>query len=564
MPLTPAPRNAGDLVPLAVTAGLLALALLIALTGGFALDVGGWRLGLRGWIRPAGLCVLLLALPLLRRSRADMQWADYTSDAARTLLLGLALAGIGWWLVYLVDVCGGSDSYGYVSASQRLLAGALIEPEPIASWLPVSDPLYVATPAGYVPAAGGLGTAPTYPLGLPALMALATWLVGSTGPYLVAPVCGCICVLVAARLCAHWYGSLAGWTAASVLAWQPLVATYAKQAMSDIPATMWSLLALWWLREPGGRPLLAGIATGLSFVTRPGGIGVVAVLVAVAGWTTQGRWTRWRWFAVGAVPFALFQAWLQWHLYGSPWMSGYGSVTSLYAGASVIANARIYGLGIVSVYPALWFVGLAAATVVSPGRPMIIGLAMLVLSAIPYLLYFEFDHWETLRFLLPALTALTIASAGGLAKAAQRWKPPAAAIAIVVCASLSVASSLRILADRGVAGTRAAELRYPRVAALLSRTTPENAVIFAAQHSGSIRHYARRQTLRWDVLRVEDLEPALTALEARGLPTYVALEGTETTRFERQFAAPLSERVRRLPAGQVGNVQVWQLEMAAR
>jgi hypothetical protein len=195
---------------------------------------------------------------------------------------------------------------------------------------------------------------------------------------------------------------------------------------------------------------------------------------------------------------------------------------------------------------------------------MIIGVALLVLSAVPYLLYFEFDHWETLRFLLPALTVLTIVSAGGLARAAQLLKPPAAAIAIVLCAALTVVSSLRILEARGVAGTRTAEMRYVRVAELLSRTTPKDAVVFAAQHSGSIRHYAGRHTLRWDVLRAEDLEPAVTALAEHGLAAYVALEGTETTRFEHQFAAPLSGRVRRLPAGQVGNVQIWQLDVPVR
>ena len=115
--------------------------------------------------------------------------SDSTPDIAtlaRLTLVGTMLAGVGYWLLYLVPYCGGSDSYGYVSASRALLDGTLVIQQPIASWLPIPGAIEVATPAGWVPAADGSGIVPAYPLGLPALMALATGVAGPIGPYGVA------------------------------------------------------------------------------------------------------------------------------------------------------------------------------------------------------------------------------------------------------------------------------------------------------------------------------------------------------------------------------------------
>lgn len=543
-------------------AAALALPVVIAAGGGLVVDLGAWRLGLRGWERPALAAAALLLLRLWRSPGAGTGARDARMAlAARLLLMAATLAGIGYWLAFLVAICGGSDSYGYVSASQRLLAGRLIEPEPMAAWLPVPNALAVATPAGYVPAPGG--TAPAYPLGLPALMALATMVAGGVGPYLVAPVCGVVCVVVAWRLANAWYGPLAAWAAAGLIAWNPLVVTYAKQPMSDVAAAMWALLAVWWLRDPGGLPLAAGVATGLSFMTRPGGIGVVAVLAALSLWGRPLRWDRFRAFAIGAVPFACLQAWLQWHLYGSPLASGYGPMSYLFAGQSVWGNLGIYALGLWGVQSVVWFAGLAAAAWLGPRRPLAIALALLAGSAAPYLAYFAFDHWETLRFLLPALVLLTIVAGGGLAGLAARTAPAAAPMVVVVLVGIAAVTGERYLRHHGVRTIRRDEERYPRVAAHLERTTPRDAVILAAQHSGSIRHYGHRQTLRWDLLRAEDLAPVVGALAERGHAVYVVLEGSEGPRFEAQFAAPLA-RMSREGAGHVGNVEIQRLDPPAR
>lgn len=549
----------------AAAAAALGLAGTIAATGGFTVDVLGLRLGLHSWPRVALAGAMVCGVRLWQRRAAATPLATATA-LGRITLAATALASIGYWIAYLTTVCGGSDSYGYVSASRLILAGRLIEPQAIAAWLPVAHPLAVAAPVAYVPAADGTGVAPMYPLGLPVFMAVATLVAGPIGPYLVPPLCGLVCVLLAWRLGTAWYGSGAGWLAAALVAWEPLVVTYAKQPMSDIQATMWTLAAVWWLRHPGGRPLAAGVATGLAFLTRPGGLGMLAVVGTLALVPRQDRWRRVATFAAGAAAFAVLQAALQWHLYGSPFRSGYGEVAALYAGGTVWANAGIYANAIRASHGWLWFVGVAAAAWCHDRRPLGLATAVLVVGAVPYLLFFRFDHWETLRFLLPAIALLSIAAAGGLAhltSVVTRAAPWLAPMAMAASALTIAVSSEAFLRDRGVPGLRDAEQRYPRVAARLAATTSPEAVVLAMQHSGSIRHYAERLTLRWDRLAADELEPVVAALVARGRPVYVALEGSEQAQFDGAFADALT-RLRRLPAGQVGNVQIWELAPAAR
>lgn len=539
---------------------LLALAVVVAETGGFRLQWGSMRVSVHGWGRLAALAVVTFAIGVwLERRRSPAAGTSTLVDRlASVTLAGLAMASIGYWLAYLSTVSGGADSYGYVSASELVRQGRLIEPQPLAAWLPVSDPLGVTTQLAYVPAPDGTGSVPGYPLGFPLLIACATTLIGALGPYVVAPLCGVVSLVTAWRLGTRWYGSLGGWLALVLVAWEPLVVTYAKQPMSDIPATMWVLLAVWWLEPGRARPVLAGLATGAAFVTRPGGLGAIAVLVACAAWAPDRRWTRLAAFAAGAIPFAMAQAWLQHTLYGSVGATGYGTVAALYAGKSLGANLAIYAEGLWRPRSVVWFAGLIAAAVATPRRPLILGLAMLAASATPYLLYFEFDHWETLRFVLPSIVLCTIAAGGGLAAALARLTPRAAGVAAGVAATVVLVSSARFLRAETVPAQPELDARYTLTAARLSRETPPDAVVLAMQHSGSIRHYATRTTLRFDVIQPHEIEAVVAAIEARGRTVFVALEGIEQRQFETRFAEPLT-RLRRLPLGQERNVHVWQL-----
>jgi hypothetical protein len=554
-------KRAAAVVDVAIACGLALMAVL-AVSSGFTLNLLLFSLRLHDWVRPLAVTLALVAARAWwsrSRSRAETTLIDQAWRAGQIALLAVSLSAVGYWLVFLTTICGGSDSYGYVSASELVGHGRLIEPQPIATWLPVENRLDVATPAGYVAAADHTGIAPSYPLGLPVLMAMARLATGSVGPYLVPPICGVVLLFLTWRIATTWYGSQAGWLAAGLVAWNAVVVTYAKQPMSDVPAAMLALLSIWWLVRPSRAPLLAGLAAGASFVTRPGGIGLIAVLAALAAWPRESRRRDAALFLAGLAPFVLAQALLQWRLFGSPLVSGYGPVSGLYAGATIWSNLRIYVHGLWTVHSVVWFAGLLAACFVRPRMPVVLAGTALVVSAVPYVLYFEFAHWETLRFLLPAIVLLTIAAAGGLASMIARLNRPwIRAAALVIVAVVPAAQSERFLRREGVPQLMDAESRYPLVATYLKERTPANAIVLAAQHSGSIRHYGDRLTLRWDLLRSEDLEPLMVAVADRGHPLYVVLEGTEQRRFTEGFASALG-RVRMYPFGQIRNIQIWEL-----
>ena len=72
---------------------------------------------------------------------------------------------------------------------------------------------------------------------------------------------------------------------------------------------------------------------------------------------------------------------------------------------------------------------------------------------------------------------------------------------------------------------------------LVGMLTEPNSVIFSMQHSGSLRYYAGRMSLRFDNLERAWLDRAVSWLEAHGVQSYLLVEEWEEPEF--------SEAVRR-------------------
>ena len=64
------------------------------------------------------------------------------------------------------------------------------------------------------------------------------------------------------------------------------------------------------------------------------------------------------------------------------------------------------------------------------------------------------------------------------------------------------------------------------------RQHPANSVVLANQHSGSLRWYGKRQTLRWDFIAPDRLATTVRELRITGATVYVALEGDEVEMFD--------------------------------
>ena len=150
---------------------------------------------------------------------------------------------VGSWFRFLLTTIGGADSYGYVSASQLLRSGRLVHPAPITEWLSAANRLALASPLGWAPAADASGIVPIYPLGLAFVMALFSVVGGANAVFFVAPVLALATLLLVYRLARETFDRDSALMAAALVAWNPVFVTYAKQPMSDVPATLWVSLA---------------------------------------------------------------------------------------------------------------------------------------------------------------------------------------------------------------------------------------------------------------------------------------------------------------------------------
>jgi hypothetical protein len=82
----------------------------------------------------------------------------------------------------------------------------------------------------------------------------------------------------------------------------------------------------------------------------------------------------------------------------------------------------------------------------------------------------------------------------------------------------------------------AGEQKYADVGRYLASHLPERAVVLCMQHSGSVRFYAQRPTLRFDELDPDWLDRATAHLVTSGYEVYVLLEEFELPRFRERFA----------------------------
>jgi hypothetical protein len=69
----------------------------------------------------------------------------------------------------------------------------------------------------------------------------------------------------------------------------------------------------------------------------------------------------------------------------------------------------------------------------------------------------------------------------------------------------------------------------------VNRTLPKNAAIITVVHSGSLRLYGHRQTLRWDVIEPDAFDRTIQTLRANGYGAYILLEGWEEATFRSRF-----------------------------
>jgi len=474
------------------------------------------------------------------------------------VVVALAIGVLGIWKGAFV--AGDSDAFGYVSEANLIAHGTLSIEQQFVRTLPWPFADWSFAPAGYRPATVRGFIVPTYPAGVPLIMALFQRLAGPNAVFYVVPLLGAFCVWMTSVLGTSVHGRLTGTLAAVLLATSPSFLVELMAPASDVAATAWwtSALALA-VRDSQLAAIGAGLAASLAILTRPNLVPLAAIVALSFVWRIRGgdgdrrRHTiQLALFVLAAVPGCLAVAAINDHLYGSPLRSGYESLDALYAIVNVGPNLDRYPRWLMQTQTPFLCLALAApmfarsksslreAAPLAP-RHVVLLLAFVAAVCLSYVFYRPFgrDEWTYLRFLLPAYPALLILAVAVTLEVSRRViarDRAATAAAVTVC--LAIAGwQAREAVGRGALTARMVERRYVDVGRYIEAMLPLNSVFIAKLHAGSIRYYSGRLTLYYEWLERRWLDDAVKELRARGYHPFIVLEEDEETPFRERFGA---------------------------
>jgi cell division protein FtsW (lipid II flippase) len=558
-------RRAATLLLLGLIAALFAV--FVGLTGGIDTRIAGVAVRSRSWERPATVAIALLAAGLffVRHLFAGVPARLFRVLPALILLWGAVAA-----LAFGTYAAGGADSFGYISQAELLAHGRLTDTMPSHPAFDWPDIAVTLTPLAFTrgPHPGEL--VPVYPPGLPLLMAPLTW-IHSYAVFLVVPLCAVFTLWCCLRLGRELEDEQAGILGAVLLSVSATFLLQAMQPMSDVPVTAAWLAALLLARRPSPTAsAFAGLVASLAVMIRPN-LAPLVLFVIVTCATAQAEGSRGRTLlrmlvcAACMLPGIVVLGYIQNARYGSPLGSGYGSFHDLFGLANIRPNLSRYPRWLTMAHsPFLWLWLLAPLWFRhASARARILGwigygfAAAVIAAYLPYV-YFRPDEWSYTRFLLPALPFILVFAAGVMLSAARRWIPsmPLGAAATLILAiavwSLSTASAL------GVFRMWEGERKYPRVGLFVRDRLPKSAFVLAAQHSGSLRYYSHRPTLRWDLLDRASLDRALTSMRNAGYDPFLVVDAGEDQAFLRRFSGTGQRGVEALaPLATIGNTTVY-------
>ncbi|HEX6464090.1 MAG TPA: hypothetical protein VFZ98_06550, partial [Vicinamibacterales bacterium] len=149
-----------------------------------------------------------------------------------------------------------------------------------------------------------------------------------------------------------------------------------------------------------------------------------------------------------------------------------------------------------------------------------------------YAPYSVFD----LRFLLPAVVLLIVASTATMGAWTESWSPTVRALAFGMAATLLPLGFVHQASHAGA--WRLHEIFSQRFveSGRRARMLPDGAVLMSIVESGSLRFYGGRLTLRFDWLPAGSLDAAVEYLSNRGRAVYFAGAASELTQFQDTFS----------------------------
>ena len=504
---------------------LVTTAVVLAVSGGFRTTVGGFRLSVRSPLVTSIAALIAGAwwFFLARRERgiatdSEQVWQALERHASRLIGVVALIAAIVA-AAFATRSAAGADASGYLSQARLWSDGEWVVANPLADILDHGDP-WLTTPLGWRPA-GTSYSVPTYPPGLPLLMAIPHAMAGMGGANAVVVVSAAIAVWATGMLA----GGVAGLLAAVLIGFSPVFLYQSIQPMSDVPVTAaWAICFL--LLSHDRRSLWAGIACAVAILIRPN----LAPLAIVPFFVAKNRLA----FTLPVISAGAFLAFMQWLWYGSPLQSGYGSAEELFSLANVVPNVSRYFSWLIATAPVLLLAPFGVARLRRQPLPRALGMfAALVMFA--YFVYGVFDHWSYLRFLLPAIAVFAIFAAVELTVWIERrpvsWRAPISFVLVLGVA----AHGLFVARSRDTFRLADQLHRVEQVADFINQGVPSDAVIVSGEQSGSMRYATGRSILRWEAATPAALASAVALLEQSGRPVYIVLDAWENEPFLAKF-----------------------------
>ena len=488
---------------------------------------------------------------LLRRFIDFLERSLIHRPRSRRLAVAALALGLGFYgYFYGTKVASGSDSWGYLSATELMLAGNLKVDVSFAKDAPWPYARRSFAPLGFRPAVSEIdwSLVPTYSLGLPALLAIAKKIAGHQAMFWVVPLTGALLVVATFGIGMRMASPGAAVVGAWLVATSPTVLFMIVSPMSDLPAAaFWATGFYFLLGRSATAVLVSALAASVAIVIRPNLVPLAGVmglyLVLRRHQSRRTTLVHALIFVAGLLPAIGAVAWFNNRLYGSPLASGYGTLSEFLDPSNIAPNLRLYLGWLIETQTWIVLAGFVAIAVPSrklwpaaPDRRTIAAMAAFVGTVwASYLLYVVFDAWWYLRFLVASFPFVLL-GVGAVAAWLVRDRPLGMRLAASVTVFVLGLAGVRLAVDRGATRLWEGERRYIAVAQMAKRLTSDNSVILSAQHSGSLRYYAGRMTMRYDEFEPEWIDRAIDWLAARGVSTYFAVEAWELAEVRQRFA----------------------------
>jgi Dolichyl-phosphate-mannose-protein mannosyltransferase len=554
-------RPAVRLAMLALACASAAWGIWLVVFGGFDITIIGVRIRSndpRRLLLVAGLASVgfLLAggtMPVRAGVTRLRGWLAALSRRPDTIALGLASLSMLVAVAGGTRIAGGADAYGYVSQAELWLDGSLKVRQPWVDQVPWPNPEWTFTPLGYRPVRhdGEWSIVPTYAAGLPMLMAIAKFAGGDCALFAVTPLLHGLAVLATYGLGRRLGSPATGLVAAWFLATSPIVVGTVEPLTDVSVMSAWSL-AFYFLLGHGLRAAAAsGLLVALAILIRPNLFLLAAPMSAwllvrrsaAAAAGTGGRLPSVVVFAGCSLLGVAAVALVNHHLYGSAATSGYGRFEDQFALHRVLPNLGRYLTWFVETQTPLAVLGMAA--ILFPLRRLwpgvadrtvfaVFGLYVCILWA-EYTAYLEFDSWGYLRFLLPSwpffmlgLASIFVAAGRHGGSGVRRC----VGVLVIALGAWNFHTAYRL----GVFEQRQAARHEAPIGRLVREHTQRNSVVLAMERSGSLRYYAGRMTLRYDLLEPGWLDRAVDWMTEHGAHVYAVLDERQAAECKRRFA----------------------------